>query len=167
MNNNYSSTDLQHIDVMSADMNKELTIDNDNNKGVTAEEEWTLVGNRKRRSPRQSVRPGPPLGRVRGGGGSRLTGARKVGITSMKAVRPTADIFLGRVDKSVDKDVIVEYIKENFSIIVQNIENIRIHSEFYNAFKITVFSDEREKLFNAELWPEGLIVNKFYKRRKE
>ena len=83
----------------------------------------------------------------------------------MRAVRRTVDVFLGRVHKEVDIDIIRNYIKENFEIDPQNIEDINIKSEYFNAFKITVFIDEREKLFNAELWPEGLIVNKFYRRK--
>ena len=83
----------------------------------------------------------------------------------MRAVRRTADVFLGRVDKEVEADNIKEYIKDNFEVNVQNIESVEILSKQFNAFKITVFLEERDKLFNAELWPEGMIVNKFYKRR--
>ena len=53
----------------------------------------------------------------------------------------------------------------NFNVIVQSIENVKIFSNDFNAFKITTFLDERDKLFNADLWPEGMIVNKFYRRK--
>ena len=73
--------------------------------------------------------------------------------------------FLGRVDKEVEASNIKEHIKDNFDVNVQNIESVEILSKHFNAFKITVLLEDRDKLFNAELWPEGMIVNKFYKRR--
>ena len=74
-------------------------------------------------------------------------------------------MFLGRVDKEVTVDNIKDYIKDTFDVMIRSIEGVEIQSKQFNAFKITVLSEERETLFNAALWPEGMIVNKFYKRR--
>ena len=75
-----------------------------------------------------------------------------------------ADIFLGRVDKNVVMSDIEKYVKDTFDIIAQKVELVKIRSDQFHAFKITVFADERSKLFDAERWPEGIIINKFYKR---
>ena len=123
---------------------------------------WTLVTGRKHRRARSSGNPHT----VKASNSSyRLLGARKVIGTTMRAVRRTADVFLGRVAKDVTVDGIKDYVKDNFNINVQTVECLKIQSEHFNAFKVTVFMDERDILFNAELWPEGIIVNKFYKRR--
>ena len=47
-----------------------------------------------------------------------------------------------------------------------NIEKIKLVTDEYKAYKITVSLDEREKLFNPELWPEGIVVDKFKFRSK-
>ena len=124
-------------------------------------EGWTLVKRKKRQSPRgigNTVKE-------RNITSYRLLGSKRNVPFAMRAVRRTADIFLGRVNKDVEVDVIKEYIKDNFNVIVQNIESVNIFSNDFNAFKITTFLDERDKLFNADLWPEGMIVNKFYRRK--
>ena len=83
----------------------------------------------------------------------------------MKAVKRTADVFLGRVDKSVKEEEITQYIEDSFSVTVEKIEILNIKTDQFNAFKITVPSIERDKLFNSELWPEGMVVNKYYNKR--
>ena len=92
-------------------------------------------------------------------------GSRKSEHSFMKAVKQTADIFLGRVDRSVKTEEITQYIKDSFNVVVENIEVLKIRTDQFNAFKITVLSTEREKLFNSDLWPEGMVVNKYYNRR--
>ena len=64
----------------------------------------------------------------------------------MRAVRRTADVFLGRVDKEVTVDNIKDYIKDTFDVMVQSIESVEIQSKQFNVFKITVLTEERETL---------------------
>ena len=124
-------------------------------------EEWTLVRRKKRQSP---CSIGNTV-KERNITSYRLLDSKRDAPFAMRAVRGMADIFLGSVNKDVEVDVIKEYIKDNFNVIVQNIESVNIFSNDFNAFKITTFLDERDKLFNADLWPEGMIVNKFYSRK--
>ena len=97
----------------------------------------------------------------------RLTGARKDGVSSLKAVKRTADVFIGRIDKGADEEVIRNYIKETFNIICAKVEKLSIKTDLYNAFKVTVSLSEREALFKSDLWPEDVVINKFYNRSKK
>ena len=124
-------------------------------------EGWTLVRRKKHQSP---CSIGNTV-KERNITSYRLLGSKRDVPFAMRPVRRMADIFLGRANKDVEVDAIKECIKDNFNVIVQNIENVKIFSNDFNAFKITTFLDERDKLFNADLWPEGMIVNKFYKRK--
>lgn len=83
----------------------------------------------------------------------------------VRAVRRTADVFLGRVDHSVTENDIKEHIKDNFDISVLNIEKIEIKSTSFNAFKIAVLLSERDSLFNSDKWPEDMVVDKFYSNK--
>ena len=91
-------------------------------------------------------------------------GARKDGRLALKAVKKTADIYLGRVDKDVSAENIKQYIEEVFNIMIEKIESLQIKTDQYNAFKITVDLEVRDELLKPESWPEGIVVNKFYRR---
>lgn len=49
---------------------------------------------------------------------------------------------------------------------VLNAVKFDIYSRDFNSFKVTVYMDEREKLFNADMWLQGVIGEKFYNRKK-
>ena len=78
-----------------------------------------------------------------------------------------ADVFLGRMDNSITVDDINQYISDNFDIEAHKVEELKIKTDQYKAFKVTISINEREKLFNAELWPEDIIIDKFYNRSKK
>lgn len=118
---------------------------------------WKVVGVRPR--PRNRHAGSRPHSNYR------VMGSRKDDHSLMKAVKRTADVFLGRVDKSVKADEIIQYIEDSFNVVAEKVEVLKIKSDQFNAFKITVPSIERDKLFNSELWPEGIVVNKYYNRR--
>ena len=94
----------------------------------------------------------------------RVFGAKKDGVLALKAVKRTADIYLGRVEKTVSADDIENYILEVFNVKVEKVENIQIRTDQYRAYKVTVDLALRDKLFKPEAWPEGIVVNKFYRR---
>lgn len=103
----------------------------------------------------------------KGNNNSRLMGARKDGSSSLRAVRRTVDVFIGRVDKEADESVIRNYIKETFDITCGHIEKLKIQTDLYNAFKVTVSLSERETLFQPDKWPEDVVISKFYNRNKK
>lgn len=122
---------------------------------------FTVVGRKGKRHERKNSQQGSYAKK-----NYRMTGVRKDKNTlSFKGVRKTADVFLGRVEKSVTSSNIENYIEETFNIKVKKIDPMVIKSDMFNAFKITVLLDEREKLFDSESWPEGIVINKFYSRR--
>ena len=124
----------------------------------SSDNEWVLVG-RDKRKPRESIRKKNNFRQMSG-----VTGSRKGDNHMLKAAARTADVFVGRVDKVVDAEEIKSYVESNFGIQTVSLMKLNIRSEIFNAFKITVKSNDRDKLFNAELWPEDIVVNKFYNR---
>ena len=91
-----------------------------------------------------------------------VTGSRK-SHHQLKAVRRTADVFLGRMGSDVSIGSIKSYIQETFEIHVYNIEESKIVTDEYKVYKIISSLDEREKLFNpsyglrALLWISFLV----------
>ena len=119
------------------------------------DDKWTLVGRNKKNNNR----------RGNAGGFAGVTGAGKDANNRLKAVARTADVFVGRLDREVTEDEIKSFIKQSFDIDVFSVCKLDIISDVYNAFKVCVKANERSKLFDAEKWPEDIIVNKFYKKR--
>ena len=100
-------------------------------------------------------------------GSGRLRGARKgVGTSSFRAVKRTVDVFLGRVHKDNLIQDIKDYVKDTFNVECLNIEKLEIKTEVFNAFKIKVSLSDRELLFKPNLWPEDVVVRKYYNRLK-
>ena len=98
---------------------------------------------------------------------ARLRGARKAsGSSSFKAVERTADVFLGRVHKETPIEDIKAYVKNTFNVTCLDIEKLVIKTDAFNAFKITVLLSDRDLLFKPELWPEDVVVGKYYNRLK-
>ena len=95
---------------------------------------------------------------------TRIMGKRTEGHT-FRAVKRTVDVFLGRVDPSVTVDDIKQYIGENFDINILNVDQLAIKSDRFVAFKITVNLNDRDALFNCDMWPEDVIIDKFYSHR--
>ena len=93
-----------------------------------------------------------------------MTECREFEGWTFKAANRPVDIFVGRVDIGVAPDDIINYIKEVFIIDTLSVTKLEIKSEIFNAFKVSIKVTDRDKLFNAELWPEDIIVNKFYNR---
>ena len=129
---------------------------------------WTLVEKRKK-SPIKKVTNRREQEKSYAGNGKRgnykVTGVKKISNNSFKGVRKTVDVFVGRVNTDVQVDDIRNYIGEIFQINILNIEQLDIRSQDTKAFKITVYLDERDCLFNSESWPDGVIVNKYYKKK--
>ena len=75
-------------------------------------------------------------------------------------------MFIGRVDKDTAMEDIRSYVKDTFNVVCLNIEKLDIKTDMYNAFKITVSLPDRDLLFDSDLWPEDVVISKFYNRTK-
>ena len=127
---------------------------------------WVLVGG-KRRQQRNGLRG--HQGVAGGAGGTnptRVTGTGKT-VQQFRAVKRTADVYVGRVDCDVALQDIEQYVKEHIEINIVNIIELDIKTDRYKAFKITLAFNDREKLFSADLWPEDIVVDKFYNRSRK
>lgn len=96
---------------------------------------------------------------------SRVTGIKKSS-HNFKGIKRTSDVFIGRVDCEVQSDDVGCYIKDNFGIEVNSINELEIKTDRYKAFKVNVALQDREKLFESDKWPENIIVDKFFNRSK-
>ena len=83
----------------------------------------------------------------------------------MKSAVRTADIFISNCDTEVTADSLGRYIYDEFKVKVQKCENLVTRYNDYKSFKVSLLVNDRVKLLNPELWPEGIICRKFYNPR--
>ena len=74
------------------------------------------------------------------------------------------DIFIGRIVVSNTIDDFKVYIEDNFRINVINISQITVRYNHYNCYKFQILLSDRNCLFNANMWLEGVVINRFYNR---
>ena len=115
---------------------------------------WTTVFSRKRKNTVKSKTKSS----------SKILGVKSSGYNFRSADR-SIDFFIGRVDVNVKEEDLVKYVNDNFQIDLVEIEKLDIVATNYIAFKLTINYTDREKLLNADMWPCGIIVDKFYNRR--
>lgn len=75
-------------------------------------------------------------------------------------------MFVGRIDNDISLDDLKEYVTENFDVQLKGIEQLKIKMDDCKAFKLTVLMEDRVKLFIPELWPEDVIIDKYYNKSK-
>lgn len=70
-------------------------------------------------------------------------------------------LYLGRVKKSVDNEIVVKYIKtklkDDEDVLCEEVNPLG----FYKSFKVGVTSKHHEELYKPEFWPTGTIVRRF------
>ena len=75
---------------------------------------------------------------------------------NFKAAERVSDLFLEGVDIDASRKSNIDYVLNTFYINMINLSQIPILSQSFSAFKITVRLHDRDKLFNPELWPQGI-----------
>lgn len=96
---------------------------------------------------------------------SGVRGSRKCDGTTFKAAKRFVDVYIGRVDLEVKAEDIQEHIRSVCGV-KSSVSEINIRSDEHRAYKVNVNILDRDKLFDSELWPENIIVDKFYNRSK-
>ena len=83
----------------------------------------------------------------------------------IRGIGNTMDVYVGRCVKSVTSDVIIKYIENETNINVIGCYCLSDENSKIKAFKVTVSSDDRDALLVGSLWPENVVVRKFFKKR--
>ena len=118
--------------------------------------------NWKEKRPRNSIRREAK----RRNSSNIVTGKKKSNSDNFKSAERFVDVFIGRADKSVNAEIISEYATDNFDVNCKDVEKLVTKTDQYNCFKVKVNINDRDKLFKSEFWPEGIIVKKYYLRKR-
>ena len=85
--------------------------------------------------------------------------------STIKAANNTMDVYVGRCSIEVTCDLLKDYIEKEIGVpMVTSIELSKEPSQM-KSFRMSVLSAHRDKLLDADKWPENIHVRKFFKHR--
>ena len=96
-----------------------------------------------------------------------IIGLRKAsGITNLKSAPRKLDIYLGNCDLTVTPEDVKEYILKEVNIHIDECVQLNCKDPKCKSFRISVDIKEKNKILNANVWPEEIICRKFFHLRR-
>ena len=83
----------------------------------------------------------------------------------IKAIKKPLTLFASRFKPETTEDNIQDFLKQNLSCTEISCVKLKTRKEFYASFKITIIGAEMKQAFNMDIWPDGILVKKFYSPR--
>ena len=108
--------------------------------------EWNTVTHKRRK---------PPLF----GSKQRTEGT----IAGLRTIREFS-IFVGGVCSRLSVEDFSKHVKDNFDVSPINVAQNK-RNQYNQSFKLTIRSNDKDKIFNAEMWDENIIIKPFRERR--
>ena len=93
-----------------------------------------------------------------------ILGTRRLENSKLLGVEKIMDLFVGGLAPNTSAEVLEEYCNSN-GVLLKKVEALPSKSNWYSCFMISVNEGNRDKLLNAEFWPEDVKVRKFYRPR--
>ena len=84
--------------------------------------------------------------------------------STIRGIENTMDVYISRCAESVTSDIISKYIEDETKIKVINCSGLSHENSEVQSFKVTVPSGDRDALLDGSLWPENVLVRKFFKK---
>ena len=88
---------------------------------------------------------------------------QKFNNNSIKGVDKLVDICVCRVDLNTNIEVINFFIEDNFNISPVITELLKVKYNELKSYKIKIKLNERDSLFDPFLWPNVVVINKYYR----
>ena len=84
--------------------------------------------------------------------------------TQFNAVQGKISVFTTRWNRDINPKSVSEYLSRRLKTNVDCV-NLNLKSTAYVSMKITAVTNNRNIFFNPELWPNGVVVTKFFQPR--
>jgi uncharacterized coiled-coil protein SlyX len=74
-------------------------------------------------------------------------------------------LFLSRFEPDVESNTVKKYVDEKFKVSF-TCEKMKTRYDSYSSFKVEGYCKSTDAFFDAENWPEDILVRRFYQARK-
>lgn len=95
---------------------------------------------------------------------SGITGKGSTNINNLKAAEKKIEMYITRLHKDTTVNDITEFLKKKFPE-VRCEQGQSKFPECYSSFKITINENNYNSFMNPDLWPSGIYINKFFRKR--
>ena len=93
-----------------------------------------------------------------------ITGMKKVD-GEFRGAKRVSSLYIGRCDKSVGLDDIQKYVSHELKIPIVSCSQLSGANSEVKSFNIVVDVEHFDKLLIPTIWPENVIVHKYFYRR--
>ena len=153
--------DETHNEARGSDQNDGFTIVN-NRPYANALRRNGLITNSARRT---SGLRGGGNNAARGGGSNarnKLIAGRRTSDSDIAANERVFDVYVGGCKPQSTEDSIKAFCSK-YSINLKKCESLRNSSEWIKSYKISLTAGDRDTVLNADFWPTGVFVRKFFR----
>lgn len=144
----------EYININNSTENAPSSITNKNESDGNTEKWSTVVYKSKKQGIKEKDRRAGSL---------KIVG--KSSSSNLKAVPKFVDIHVYRLHPETRCEELTAYLRPNFPEVICTSLKPK-HEGQYASFKISVYQQNFSKAMNAELWPEGTCISKFFHPRQ-
>ena len=81
---------------------------------------------------------------------------------SFKSANRLIELYVGRCEDSCTSDMLKDYLVSEVGVTPKECIQIETKVKFASAFRLTINFNDKDKLFNSDSWPEGVVCRRFY-----
>ena len=93
-----------------------------------------------------------------------IEGTRTSTLAGLTSAQRVLDIYVGGCSLDSDEANLNGFCEEN-GVTIKKCELLQTKSQWCKAYKITVDAASRDSVLDAEFWPQGIYVRKFFNAR--
>lgn len=122
-----------------------------NDNVINSNDDWKLVSKKRGTKNVNNKRPDPKIG----------TNSETHTLKAIQA-RSLCWIFVSRLDKETQSEDIIKFLKQHNPGEGYQCTKMKTHKDhIYSSFRLGVPTDKKLSILDAELWPEGTVINHF------
>ena len=91
--------------------------------------------------------------------------AERTTIAGQRIVRELS-IFVGGINNQLTVEDFSQHVKDNLGVTPITVAQNKCNN-YNQSFKLTICSSDKDKIFNAEMWDENIIIKPFRERRQQ
>ena len=98
-----------------------------------------------------------------------VIGVKSTATSGLRGVPKPArmrEYYIGRLDCATKKEDLMDYLSET-GICVKECEDLKTGHNYFASFRISCSEEVEKSLFQVDLWPQGVLIRRFYRKREQ
>ena len=91
-----------------------------------------------------------------------INGTKSAKSSSLRAVEKMHHYYIGRIDPAMTENQVGECLKAELNLQNFSCEKLPSKGGNFNSFKLSVPQSKAADILNPQMWPEGIVVRRFF-----